>query len=331
VRSSGSGSDFAGGQKRQLADDVNLDGWSESHMEQSNNRNEIVSGVLETIRFDLRTQLTSAFLKHLNWLNSLGQNASRDALTDGYGRLLDTLTGILLQHFPALIDIALHDPTCADPAKWACEFARRALHEVMDRKVVLGDDLAFLDQSISKIVLNRYERQDEGDRYSVTTDFYVEIDNVLGKAVNKARLQLARHSWKEGGSWEPAEPKAIEAATESNARTSARPRCPYTLEDLEEPKDRNRKVFEFYPYLKEAVGDARRIYAEEQKRGRLPSTQEIEERIPLLKQATESEYEIIRNRKLTCRNATIHVIMERTSLDDYQTIRRYVVGPTKRE
>jgi hypothetical protein len=200
---------------------------------------------------------------------------------------------------------------------------------VVDRKVVLGDDLAILDQSIIKMVLSRYEGQDEDDRYSVTTDFYVEIDSVLGEAVNKARLQLARHSWKEGGNWEPAEPKAIEAAIESNARTSARPRCPYTLEDLKEREDRNRKVFEFFPYLKEAVRDARRIYDEEQKRGRVPSTQEIEERIPLLKQATESDHEIVRYRKLTYRNAAIQILMKRTSLG-YWTIYRYVAGPTRR-
>jgi hypothetical protein len=200
----------------------------------------------------------------------------------------------------------------------------------MDRKVVLSDDLAFLDQSIIEIVVNRYERH-EDDRYSVVTDFYVQIDSVLGEAVNKARLQLARHSWKEGGSWEPAEPKAIEAATESNARTSARRRCPYTLEDLEEREDRNRKVREFYPYLKEAVLDARRIYDEEQKRGRLPSTQEIEERIPLLKQATESEHKIVLDRKLTPRNATIQIIMKRTSLNDNHTIIRYIARPTRRK
>jgi hypothetical protein len=295
------------------------------------NENEIVTEVLKTTWFDLRTQLTSAFLTHLDWLNSLGQNASRAALAKGYGRLLETLTEILLRRFPALVDIALHDPTCAYPAEWACEFERKVLNEVMDRKIVLGDDgLDFLDQSIINIVLSRHEEEDD-DPYSLLTDFHVEIDNVFGEAVNKAKLQLARHSWKEGGSWEPAESKAVEAITESNARTSVRSRCPYTLEDFEEREDRNRKVFEFYPYLRKAVQDARRFYVETQKKsGRAPSTEEIEKRIPLLKQATEFEHEIVRERTLTPRDATIKVIANRTSLDD-ETIRRYIAGPTKRK
>jgi hypothetical protein len=292
------------------------------------NQREIATEVLGTIRFDLRNQLTSAFLSHLDWLNSLGHDASRAALADGYAQLLERLAEILLRRFPALVDIALHDPTCSDPAEWASEFARRVLNEVMDRKCVLeGDDI--LDQSIINVVLDRYPREDD-DPYQMLTDFHVQMGNVLGEAVNKAKLQLARHSWKEGGGWEPAASKAVETVTESNARTAAGSRCPHTLEDLEEREDRNRKVFEFYPYLTEAVRDARRIYDEEQKRGRSPSTQEIEERIPLLKQAKESEHEIVRNRKLTLRNATIQVIANRTSLD-FQTICRYVAGPTTRK
>lgn len=284
------------------------------------NQSEIATEVLGTIRFDLRNQLTSAFLSHL----------SRAALAKGYGRLLERLAEILLRHFPALVDIALHDPTCADPAEWASEFARAVLNEVMDRKCVLeGDDI--LDQSLINLVVNRHEREDD-DPYTVITDFHLQIDNILGEAVNKAKLQLARHSWKEGGGWEPAASKPIEAAAESNTRTSARSRCPYTLEDLEEREDRNRKVFEFYPYLEKAVQDARRFDDETQKKsGRLATTQEIEKRIPLLKQATESEYEIIRDRKLTLRNATIGVIKKRTGIEHYQTICRYVAGTTKRK
>jgi hypothetical protein len=248
--------------------------------------------------------------------------------------LLEKLTKIVLHHFPALVDIALHDPTCADPtcadpAEWACKFARTVLYEVMNQKGVLGGDGLDLDQPIIDIVLNWHEREGD-DTYELVTDFHVQIDNVLGEAVNKVKLQLARHSWKEGGSWEPTEPKAIGGAIESNARTSARSRCPYTLEDLEGREDRNRKVLGFYPCLIEAVRDAHRLFDEEQKRGRLPSTQEIEERIPLLKQATESEHKIVCDRKLTVRNAAIQVIMKRTGLE-HQTICRYVVGPTRRK
>jgi len=284
------------------------------------NQSEIATEVLGTIRFDLRNQLTSAFLSHLDWLNSLGQDASRVALAKGYGRLLKRLGEILLRSFPALVDIALHDPTCADPAEWAFEFARKVLNEVMDRKCVLeGDDI--LDQSLINVVVNRHEREDD-DPYTVITDFHLQIDNILGEAVNKAKLQLVRHSWKEGGTSEPAE---------SNARTSVRSRCPYTLEDLEEREHRNRKVFEFYPYLKKAVQDARRFYVETPKKsGRAPSTEEIEKRIPLLKQATEFEHEIVRERTLTPRDATIKVIANRTSLDD-ETITRYIAGPTRRK
>src|ERR1700722_8784707 len=91
-------------------------------MNQSLNGNEI--------RLDLRIQLSGALQTHLGWLNSLGQNAPRAALTDGNGRLLETLTKILLQQFPALLDIASHNPKCAHPAEWVREFASRVLHEV---------------------------------------------------------------------------------------------------------------------------------------------------------------------------------------------------------
>jgi hypothetical protein len=88
--SSGSGGDSAEKHKRQLAGDVSLNGSSGSYM----NENEIVTEVLKSMWLDLRIQLMDAFHAHLDWLNSLGQNASRDTLTEGYGRLLETLTEI---------------------------------------------------------------------------------------------------------------------------------------------------------------------------------------------------------------------------------------------
>jgi hypothetical protein len=205
----------------------------------------------------------------------------------------------------------------SDPADWAYEILWPHLGDILDwaGKSFLPKYLALLGD-------------DEENEASLTTDFFLEIDNPLAAYISDAKIHLA------GKGWTPAGPQVMNETSQIATLTASATTQPeptgtdlrFTLADLEDPRPnapRREVVRYLHPLLKEAIKETRKCIDVASQQGQKLTDPELAERFPVLRAANHKELDYVFQRGTTSHICSIEIMAGRAKLPT-ATIERYL-------